>query len=63
MRVTEADRGIRRAVYTLGLAASVLILCGSVFNAVWVLGIGGWLMAAAFVVELVYRPGRLPGDR
>ncbi|MGW0750649.1 hypothetical protein [Streptomyces sp. NPDC002587] len=53
---SRADRGIRRTVLALGVAGLTVIATGAVLDALWLLGIGGWGVIAAMVLELVYRP-------
>ncbi|MGN9795722.1 hypothetical protein ACTMTU_32105 [Streptomyces sp. OZ13] len=57
------DRRIRWAVLALTLTATALIIGGFLARAVWLIGIGAWLVIAAFLLEMIYRPGRYPGER
>ncbi|MFJ3722859.1 hypothetical protein ACIPYQ_09850 [Streptomyces sp. NPDC090045] len=50
------DRGIRRTVLALGAAGLTVIATGAVLEALWLLGIGVWVVMAAMGIELVYRP-------
>ncbi|MFF4319538.1 hypothetical protein [Streptomyces sp. NPDC001568] len=50
------DRGIRRAILTLGAAGLAVIATGALIEALWLLGLGVWAVIAAMMIELVYRP-------
>ncbi|MFB6833960.1 hypothetical protein [Streptomyces hydrogenans] len=53
---TPADRRMRRMSLSLAAAALPVCLLGGVFDAMWLLGVGAWLVIAAALIELVYRP-------
>ncbi|WP_157853153.1 hypothetical protein [Streptomyces xanthophaeus] len=50
------DRAVRRTVLALGAAGLTVIATGAILDALWLLGIGVWVVIAAMVIELVYRP-------
>ncbi len=52
----SADRSMRRCSVTLALGALLLGALGVAAGSVWVLGAGAWLLIAAVLLELVYRP-------
>ncbi|MFE5833435.1 hypothetical protein ACFQ67_23100 [Streptomyces sp. NPDC056488] len=52
----SADRSMRRRSVTLAFGALLLGALGVTAGNVWVLGVGAWLLIAAVLVELVYRP-------
>lgn len=56
MKGTEGDRGIRRMIYALTLAAATLAAAGGLTNAIWLIGVGVWALIAAFLIEMIYRP-------
>ncbi|MEV6261846.1 hypothetical protein AB0M42_13990 [Streptomyces sp. NPDC051784] len=51
-----ADRVMRRRSLALGGGAVLLGAPGAAIGNLWLLGAGVWLLIAAFLVELVYRP-------
>ncbi|MCB8902001.1 MULTISPECIES: hypothetical protein [unclassified Streptomyces] len=53
---TPADSRMRRM--SLSLAATALPVCalGVAYDTLWLLGAGAWLLIAAVLIELVYRP-------
>ncbi|MEV8588859.1 hypothetical protein [Streptomyces sp. NPDC051180] len=53
---TSADLRMRRVSLSLAAVALPVCLLGVVQDAVWVLGAGAWLLVAAILIELVYRP-------
>ena len=59
--MADNDRGVRRIVHALTLIGMTVLVCGFVADAVWLLGIGGWMVIVAFLIEMIYRPGRPPG--
>lgn len=61
MKAAGNDRGVRLAIYALSLAGAILIVYGFLIDAGWLIGIGGWMVIAGVIVELLYRPGRPPG--
>ncbi|MFB6843043.1 hypothetical protein [Streptomyces sp. NPDC056361] len=52
----RADRRVRRRSVTLTFGAVVVSALGVVADAMWLLGGGAWLLIAAILLELVYRP-------
>ncbi|MEW1906583.1 MULTISPECIES: hypothetical protein [unclassified Streptomyces] len=52
----SADRSMRRCSVALALGALLLGALGVTAGSVWVLGVGAWLLIAAVLLELVYRP-------
>ncbi|MEV7302406.1 hypothetical protein [Streptomyces clavifer] len=52
----RSDRGMKRLLYALLLPATVLIVVGSLTEALWLLGIGAWMLIGALLIELIYRP-------
>ncbi|MEU6170216.1 hypothetical protein [Streptomyces tanashiensis] len=53
---TPADIRMRRMSLSLAAAALPVCVLGVVQDVVWVLGLGAWLLVAAILIELVYRP-------
>ncbi|MFE5513076.1 hypothetical protein ACFQ9J_21330 [Streptomyces sp. NPDC056529] len=53
---TSGDRSMRRRSVTLAVGALLLGSLGVTAGSVWVLGVGAWLLIAAVILELVYRP-------
>ncbi|MDX3179735.1 hypothetical protein PV334_00440 [Streptomyces sp. ME02-7008A-1] len=51
-----SDRGTKRILRTFLLAATVLIVVGPLTEALWLLGIGAWMLIGALLIELIYRP-------
>ncbi|MEV6311041.1 hypothetical protein AB0M10_20865 [Streptomyces sp. NPDC051840] len=51
-----ADRVMRRRSLILGGGAVLLGAPGAAIGSMWLLGAGAWLLIAAFLLELVYRP-------
>ncbi|MEI5034951.1 hypothetical protein RB201_26575 [Streptomyces sp. S1A(2023)] len=47
---------MRRAVHAMVLIAVALIALGASTGTWWVLGVGVWVLIAAFLTELIYRP-------
>lgn len=52
----RADHHVRRRSVTLTSGAFVAIAVGVVADTMWLLGGGAWLLIAAILLELVYRP-------
>ena len=52
----QSERGTRRAVNATMLIAVALIALGGSTDTWWVLGVGVWVLIAAFLTELIYRP-------
>jgi hypothetical protein len=61
VKVAGNDRVLRLATCVLSLAGAALIVCGFLIEAGWLVGIGGWMVIAAVLIEFLYRPGRPPG--
>ncbi|MFE5945344.1 hypothetical protein [Streptomyces sp. NPDC056480] len=53
---TPADSRVRRMSMSLAAAALPVCVLGVFHDALWLLGAGAWLLIAAFLIELVYRP-------
>lgn len=53
---TPADRRVRRHAVALGVSAFLVSAAGTATDNLWLLGIGAWLLIAAILLELVYRP-------
>ncbi|WP_369147868.1 hypothetical protein [Streptomyces sp. R44] len=53
---TPAEIRMRRISLSLAAAALPVCVLGVVQDVVWVLGAGAWLLVAAILIELVYRP-------
>lgn len=51
-----ADRVMRRRSLILGGGAVLLGAPGAAIGSMWLLGAGAWLLIAAFLLDLVYRP-------
>ncbi|WP_437032864.1 hypothetical protein [Streptomyces sp. enrichment culture] len=51
-----SERGMRRLFRILLLAAMVLVAAGFVAETRWLLLTGAWVLIAALLIELVYRP-------
>ncbi|MER5887898.1 hypothetical protein ABT160_29115 [Streptomyces sp. NPDC001941] len=51
-----ADHRVRRACVTLAVGAVALCAAGTADANIWLLGAGAWLLIAAVLLELVYRP-------
>ncbi|MFI6642935.1 hypothetical protein [Streptomyces sp. NPDC050504] len=51
-----ADRRVRRHVLALAVGSVLLCAIGATTDSMWLLGIGTWLLIAAVLLELVYRP-------
>ncbi|WP_411104959.1 hypothetical protein [Streptomyces sp. cmx-4-9] len=47
---------MRRRIITLTLGAAVMTVAGAVAGWWWLLGIGVWVLIAAFLIEMIYRP-------
>jgi hypothetical protein len=47
---------MRRRSVTLAVGAALVGALGVVFDSMWLLGTGAWLLIAAILLELVYRP-------
>ncbi|AKH85291.1 hypothetical protein AA958_27090 [Streptomyces sp. CNQ-509] len=45
-----------RIEWGLGLLAVVLAVTGIFTETVWVLGVGAWMLIAACLIDMVYRP-------
>ncbi|MEO3761816.1 hypothetical protein [Streptomyces sp. B8F3] len=45
-----------RIEWGLGLLAVVLAVTGIITETVWVLGVGAWMLIAACLIDMVYRP-------
>ncbi|MDI6520342.1 hypothetical protein QMA61_29635 [Streptomyces coelicoflavus] len=57
MRVLpRSDRGLRRLLCAMLLTAAALLGAGLLTDAVWLLGIGAWVLIAAVLVETALRP-------
>lgn len=56
MNVHSADRGMRRLFRVLLLTAVALVAGGVLTETLWLLGIGAWVMIAAGLLEMIYRP-------
>lgn len=56
MNVCGADRGMRRLFHVLLLTAVALVVVGVLTEALWLLGIGAWVLIAAGLLEMIYRP-------
>jgi hypothetical protein len=61
VKVAGNARVLRLAICALSMAGATLIICGLLIEAGWLLGIGGWMVIAAVLIEFLYRPGRPPG--
>jgi hypothetical protein len=57
----DNDRGVRRVVLLLTLIATAVLVGGFLTESVWLLGVGGWVVIVAFLIEMIYRPGGPPG--
>ncbi|MFE5973041.1 hypothetical protein ACFQ64_12885 [Streptomyces sp. NPDC056460] len=53
---TPADSRVRRRSLSLAAAAVPVCVLGAAYEALLVLGAGAWLLIAAVLIELVYRP-------
>ncbi|WP_143204838.1 hypothetical protein [Streptomyces sp. CB02009] len=53
---TSADSRVRRGSLSLAAAAVPVCVLGAAYEALPVLGAGAWLLIAAVLIELVYRP-------
>ncbi|MER7057749.1 MULTISPECIES: hypothetical protein [unclassified Streptomyces] len=52
----RSDRGMRRLVLALLLAAAVLLTAGVLTETLWLLGIGAWTLIGALFMEWIHRP-------
>ncbi|MFD4350322.1 hypothetical protein ACFWQ6_36550 [Streptomyces coelicoflavus] len=52
----RSDRGLRRLLCAMLLTAAALLGAGILTDAVWLLGIGAWVLIAAVLVEMALRP-------
>ncbi|GAA2597738.1 hypothetical protein [Streptomyces axinellae] len=52
----DPDGGMRRIEYELFLAAAVLVTAGALSDSLWLPGIGAWVLIAAGLIEMIYRP-------
>jgi fatty acid desaturase len=59
--MADNDHGVRRTVLALTLIATAVLVCGFLADSVWLLGIGVWMVIVAFLIEMIYRPGRPSG--
>ncbi|MGW0773523.1 hypothetical protein ACWD01_07650 [Streptomyces sp. NPDC002835] len=59
--MADNDSGVRRTVLALTLIATALLVCGFLADSVWILGVGVWMVIVAFLIEMIYRPGRPSG--
>ncbi|MFD3679437.1 hypothetical protein [Streptomyces sp. NPDC058613] len=50
------ERQMRRRILTLTPAAAVMAAVGALFGWWWLLGVGVWVLIAAFLIEMIYRP-------
>ncbi|MGW0607195.1 hypothetical protein [Streptomyces sp. NPDC002640] len=50
------DHRVRRCSVALFAGASLASVLALALGSVWLLGAGAWLLIAAFLLELVYRP-------
>ncbi|MFD9030309.1 hypothetical protein ACFVZW_03940 [Streptomyces sp. NPDC059567] len=50
------DRRVRRMSMALAVAAVLLSALGAVGDSMWLMGAGAWLLIAAILLDLVYRP-------
>ncbi|MFD0140901.1 MULTISPECIES: hypothetical protein [unclassified Streptomyces] len=53
---TPTDSRMRRMSLSLAAAALAVSVLGVAYDALWLLGVGAWLLIAAVLIELVYRP-------
>ncbi|MFD3998742.1 hypothetical protein [Streptomyces sp. NPDC058548] len=53
---TPADSRVRRVSLSLAAAALPVCVLGVAYDSLWLLGGGAWLLIAAVLIELVYRP-------
>lgn len=52
----RSERGMRRLFRVLLLAATVLVAVGFIAGTLWLLVAGAWVLIAALLIELIYRP-------
>jgi hypothetical protein len=50
------DHRVRRCSVALFSGASLVSAFGLALGSMWLLGAGAWLLIAAFLLELIYRP-------
>ncbi|MFD4370925.1 hypothetical protein [Streptomyces sp. NPDC058486] len=53
---TPGDRRMRRISLSLAAGAVPVCVLGAAAGTVWLLGAAAWLLIAAALIELVYRP-------
>ncbi|MFE7615988.1 hypothetical protein [Streptomyces sp. NPDC057496] len=53
---TPADHQVRRLSVMLAVGAVLVSGCGVAADSMWLLGTGAWLLIAAILLDLVYRP-------
>ncbi|MFF8612359.1 hypothetical protein [Streptomyces sp. NPDC015350] len=53
---TPADHQVRRLSVILAVGAVLVSGSGVAADSMWLLGTGAWLLIAAILLELVYRP-------
>ncbi|PGH50530.1 hypothetical protein CRI70_11580 [Streptomyces sp. Ru87] len=56
VRTPRGDLGVRRSVHLLTVTAATLIAAGALLRAMWLIGIGAWVLISAFLIEMIYRP-------
>ncbi|WP_159042579.1 hypothetical protein [Streptomyces sp. IGB124] len=50
------ERQMRFKIISLALGGAAMIAAGATAEWWWLLGIGVWVLVAAFLVEMIYRP-------
>ncbi|MCT7353060.1 hypothetical protein N4P33_12870 [Streptomyces sp. 15-116A] len=48
--------GMRSRIVTLVIGSAVLVTGGALADSIWLIGIGAWLLIAAGLLEMIYRP-------
>ncbi|MGW7199107.1 hypothetical protein [Streptomyces chryseus] len=48
--------GMRSRIVTLMITSAVLVTAGALTEWWWLIGIGAWLLIAAGLLEMIYRP-------
>ncbi|MFC9820484.1 hypothetical protein ACFWG6_35390 [Streptomyces erythrochromogenes] len=50
------ERRMRLKIISLALCGAAVIAAGATAQWWWLLGIGVWVLVAAFLMEMIYRP-------
>ncbi|WP_158943682.1 hypothetical protein [Streptomyces sp. NRRL S-378] len=54
--MSTPERQMRLKIISLALCGAAMIAAGATAEWWWLLGIGVWVLAAAFLMEMIYRP-------